>query len=98
MVSGFIEHVDSMIKVGSLKLDGIVGGLMDNNCVLEFLLSVCIYSSAGYYPNGWFQTRANRGRGRARVKFWSTVHIAYHYFVLRDDGAEPSDGKDNRPV
>ena len=51
MVSGFIEHVDSTIKVGYLKLDGIVGGLMDNNCVLEFLLSVCIYSSAGYYPN-----------------------------------------------
>ena len=41
-VSGFIEHVGSMIKVGSLKLDGIV---RDNNCVLAFLLysfaSIC---------------------------------------------------------
>ena len=36
--------------------------------------------------------------GIARVKLWSIVLIAYHYTVLRDDGAEPSDGKDNRPV
>ena len=34
----------------------------------------------------------------SQVNFWSTVLIAYHYIVLRDDGGEPSDGKDNRPV
>ena len=33
MISGFIEHVGSMIKLGSLKLDVLVWGLMDNNCV-----------------------------------------------------------------
>ena len=38
-----------------------------------------------------FQTRASPGI--ARVKFWSIVLIAYHYIVLRDDGAEFSDGK-----
>ena len=36
--------------------------------------------------------------GIARVKFWSIVLIAYHYIVLRDNGPEPSDSKDNRPV
>ena len=41
-----------------------------------------------------FQTRASPGI--ARVKFWSIVHIAYHYIVLRDDGAESFDSKDNR--
>ena len=26
------------------------------------------------------------------------VLIAYYYIILRDNGAEPSDSKDNRPV
>ena len=43
-----------------------------------------------------FETRANPGI--ARVKFRSVVLIAYHYVVLWDDGAEPSNSKDNRPV
>ena len=43
-----------------------------------------------------FQTWASPGI--AWVKFWSIVLIAYHYIVLRGDGAEPSDSKDNRPV
>ena len=43
-----------------------------------------------------FHTWANPGI--ARVKLRSIVLIAYHYIVLRDDGAEPSDSKDNRPV
>ena len=34
----------------------------------------------------------------AQVEFWSIVLIAYHNIVLRDDGAESSDSKDNRPV
>ena len=33
--------------------------------------------------------------GQARVKFWSIVLIAYHYIVLWDDGAEPSNSKDS---
>ena len=41
-----------------------------------------------------FQTRTSPGI--ARVKFWSIVLIAYHYIVLRDDGAESCDSKDNR--
>ena len=45
-------------------------------------------------PHRRFQTRASPGI--ARVKFWSIVLIAYHYIVLRDDGAESSDSKDNR--
>ena len=41
----------------------------------------------------WAQKKKNSSPGIARVKFWSIVLIAYHYIVLRDDGAEFSDGK-----
>jgi len=41
-----------------------------------------------------FQTRASPGI--AWVKFWSIVLIAYHNIVLRDDGAEFSNGKTRR--
>ena len=36
-----------------------------------------------------FQTWASPGI--AQVEFWIIVLIAYHYIILRDDGAEPSD-------
>ena len=36
--------------------------------------------------------------GQARVKLWSIMFIAYYYIVLRDDGAEPSDSKDNKLI
>ena len=45
-------------------------------------------------PKKKIVTRASPGI--ARVKFWSVVHIAYHYIVLRDDGAESFGSKDNR--
>ena len=48
------------------------------------------------YPHRQFQSRASPGI--AQVKFWSVVLIAYHYIVFQDDGTEPSDSKDNRPV
>jgi len=54
------------------------------------------YSIQHQYSHRRFQTQASPGI--ARVKFWLIVLIAYHYIVLRDDGAEPSDSKDNRPV
>ena len=34
--------------------------------------------------------------GHCPSKIWSFLLIAYHYIVLRDDGAEPSESKDNR--
>ena len=39
------------------------------------------------------ETQAVPDPGIARVKFWSIVLIAYYSIVLRDDGAEFSDGK-----
>ena len=49
----------------------------------------CIY-------NRRVQTRASPGI--AWVKFWSIVLIAYHYIVLRDNGEEPSESKDDQPT
>ena len=46
-----------------------------------------------------FQTRASQGIARVNSgQFVLIVIIAYHYIVLRDDGGEASDSKDNRPV
>ena len=52
--------------------------------------------SCSHVKHKRFQTRASLGI--APVKFWSIVLIAYHYIILRDDGTEPPDSKDNRPV
>ena len=54
-----------------------------------FRPTTCIY-------NRRFQTRTSPGI--AWVKFWSIVLIAYHYIVLRDNGEEPSESKDNQPT
>ena len=56
----------------------------------------CNHSGHSLIIGGFMQTRANQGI--ARVKLWSVVLIACHYIDLRDDGAEPSDSKDNRPI
>jgi len=53
-----------------------------------------LYSTGLYITRQWFYHRRFQtwaSLGIARVKRWSIVLIAYHYIVLRDDGAEFSD-------
>ena len=64
--------------------------------LLKYSLISCKELYLMVHAHRQFQTRTSPGI--AWVKFWSVVLIAYHYIVLQDDGAEPSDSKDNRPV
>ena len=72
-------------------------GIVKHPCFTpEFTLNQEVYSLWASTEHRQFQTRASLGI--VWVKFWSIVLIAYHYIVLWDDGTEPSDSKDNRPV
>ena len=71
--------------------------------MFQGVLSFRCHETTGYLNNAISteiillgQIRASPGI--AQVKFGSIVLIAYHYIVLRDNGPELSDSKDNRPV
>ena len=60
----------------------------------EILSNICCYLATDdslkflWCKHRMFQTRASLGIARVTI-----VLIAYHYIVLQDDGAEPSDSK-----
>ena len=71
-------------------------GLRGWPLLLKYSLISCKELYLMVHAHRQFQTRASSGI--AWVQFCSIVLIAYHNIVLRDNGADPSDSKDNRPV